>query len=252
VSFPWGFKEVTGHFGWGFARPAAQAWLAQTIGEGKMLREVAAAHPQSRELKGRGPVYVIPGVGAGAEWVVRPYRRGGRVAAPLLGDRYLRGGLPRPLAEVGASQEAIRRAIPTPPVIAGAIYPSGPFYRADLVTEFVPRSRTLAAVFFHHLPANAATRIHALRAAGQLIGRMANKGLEHPDLNAKNILLVPDKGLLLGLVLDLDRCRVGDPIPPLRMLRRLEQSMRKLASATGDPLTDKEWADLRNAVNVTA
>jgi 3-deoxy-D-manno-octulosonic acid kinase len=247
VSIPWGFNVVNGPHGWGITRPVAQEWVARVLGEGRTLRDVAAAHPEARELSGRGPVYVIPG--AGTEWLVRPYRRGGRLAAPLLGDRYLRAGLPRPIAEAAASQEAIRRAIPTPPVIAGTIYPSGPFYRADLVTEYVPRSRDLATVFFR-LPANPSTRTHALRAAGQLIARMASKGLVHPDLNAKNILLVPDKGVLVGLVLDLDRCWVEAPLPPARMLHRLEHSMKKLAAASGEPLTDKEWAELRNAVHV--
>lgn len=241
----WGFKNVQGPSGWGFARPAVEAWLSRTLRDGRTLREVAAAHPGAREMKGRGPVWVV--TEGGMDLVVRPYLRGGLVAAPLLVDRYLRVGLDRPVAEAVVSQELVRRAIPTPEVVAGAVYPAGPFYRADLVTVYIPRSRDLATVLFVPPLAPAPIRLRALQEAGRLVARLAAGGVNHPDLNARNILLVPEKGGLNALLLDLDRCRVGEPLPTKGMLKRLEHSLRKLASATGEPIEEKELWELRNA-----
>jgi 3-deoxy-D-manno-octulosonic acid kinase len=114
-------------------------------------------------------------------------------------------------------------------VVAGAIYRSTWFYRADLVTDYVPESRTLADIVF-----GGADRsdIHdALRAAGTLIGTMAAIGLEHSDLNARNILLVRERGGVDALPVDLDRCRVPE-VPretsPEPMVTRLIRSLRKI------------------------
>jgi 3-deoxy-D-manno-octulosonic acid kinase len=249
MNLPPGFYEAEGPAGWAFARPAAQAWVSEALAQGLMLRQHAAGQPQVRALEGRGPVYVVRG--GGAEWVVRPYRRGGAVAGPLLGDRYLRLGPPRPLAEAQASQEARRRAIPTPAVVAGAVYPAGPFYRADLVTEYIPDSRDLAALLFQRPPADPHERARGLREAGHLIGRMAKAGVEHPDLNAKNILLVGEKWAFTAVLLDLDRCRVDqqlDPLSPLPMLRRLERSLGNLAARAGEPLSERDREVLRQGV----
>src|SRR5204863_45148 len=91
------------------------------------------AHALGTPVFGRGPVPVL--ATPRGRWVVRRYHRGGRVAA-LLRDRYLRWGSSRPLREAHVSGELLRRGIPTPRVVAGAIYPDGAFYRADLMTEF--------------------------------------------------------------------------------------------------------------------
>jgi 3-deoxy-D-manno-octulosonic acid kinase len=214
-----------------------------------MLRQHAAGTTDVRPMEGRGPVYLVRD--GSSEWVVRPYRRGGSVAAPLLADRYLRGGVPRPVAEAYVSQEARRRAIPTPAVVAGAIYPAGVFYRADVVTEYVPDSRDLAAMLFQPPLADAHERGRALREAGQLIGRMARAGVEHPDMNAKNILMAGEKWAFTGVLLDLDRCRVDqglEPLSPYPMLLRLERSLRRLGARTNQPLTDRDWQMLRNGV----
>ena len=198
-------------------------------------------------LWGRGSVHAIPA--AGGRWVVRAYRRGGAVAGPLLGDRYLGRGSGRPVAETLASEEARRRGVPTPRVVAGAVYPAGPlFYRADLVTEFVEGGRELARVLFG-APAGADERGRALAQAGRLLARLAEAGVEHPDLNARNVLLTP--GSQEGaLVLDLDRSRVGPegvPLSPARMLARLERSLEKLGERAGRALSSEELDLLRLA-----
>src|SRR5690606_30819678 len=126
--------------------------------EAEALEVVVAALETAGTLYGyaaslRDPVRLRGrGVGCGIEapggrWVVRRYRRGGLVAR-WLGDRYLRVGLPRPIRELIASAAARRRGVATPRVIAAAVYPAGIFYRADVITEYIPDSIDLAEALF--------------------------------------------------------------------------------------------------------
>jgi 3-deoxy-D-manno-octulosonic acid kinase len=227
-----------------FAAPEVEAWVRRALADAGRLYEAALAHAEfSLEGRARVPVVHTPR----GRWVVRRYHRGGRVAGPLLRDRYLRVGRPRPLVEASASHETRRRGIATPRVMAGAVYPIGPFYRADLVTEFVANGGDLARALFHDARPPA-ERSEILRTVGALIARAAAAGIEHADLNAKNVLLDSTAGGATPLLLDLDRCRVlppgmaGDPIP---MLERLERSLRKHADRTGKPLGNAEWTSLR-------
>ena len=223
-----------------FAAPEIEAWVRTTLVGGKRLYE-AAAQEAVALLEGRGPVPVVS-TRLGC-WVVRRYRRGGWVAAPLLGERYLRVGVERPLREAEASAEARRRGIATPRVVAGAVYRSGPFYRADLITEFVAEASDLAHALFRAEHSDT-ERAEILYAVGTLIGRSAAAGIEHSDLNAKNVLLEHGLGGPVPLLLDLDRCRVlppgvaGNPTP---MLERLARSLRKHSELTRRELGLGEW-----------
>ena len=137
VSLPDGYVPVEGLGAWGFARSDAVAWASEVLASGATLHAWAGAHPGRRELAGRGRTWAVPaprpGPGGARGWVVRHYRRGGAVAR-WLRDRYLALGEARPVAELRASLEAARRGVPTPGVVAGAVYPAGALYRADLVT----------------------------------------------------------------------------------------------------------------------
>ena len=237
--------------------PVAQPWVQTTLGEGGTLYASAAAADDVLELRGRGPVYAFAAPD-GSRWVARRYRRGGAVAS-LLGERYVRSGAPRPFREMNATDEARRRGIPAPRVLAAAVYPDGPFYRGDLVTEYIAGTRDLAALLFGAAAPEAGAgagvaeedpqlREAALRDAGHLLARMARAGVEHPDLNAKNVLLEERDGRVSAFLVDLDRVRVhppGEALPPEPMRSRLERSLRKFERATGRRLGEAEWRALR-------
>lgn len=184
---------------------------------------------------------------------MRHYHRGGAVASAL-GDRYLRLGVPRPFREFAAGDALAAAGVPTPRVVGAAVYPAGPFYRGDLVTEWVPGSRDLAHVLF---PADdpAATAegavgapgavgerpgVAAMRATGRLLRLAHERGLDHPDLNIKNILIVGEAEEPEAMVLDLDRARVlGRPVSERRrrrMIGRFWRSVRKWEAAKGAAL----------------
>lgn len=203
-------------------------------------------------------MYVVPTPG-GVRWAVRHYQRGGAVAS-LLGDRYARIGEPRPFRELRLGRTLEELEVPTPAHIGAAVYPAGPFYRGDLVTRFVPDSRDLAAVLFPGLTLDttageagktaetaengeaAETRpavdpAVAMESAGRLIRLLHDRGVNHPDLNLKNVLLAGDP--VRALILDLDRATLQARLPARarhRMLDRFWRSARKWETQTGRPL----------------
>ncbi len=194
----------------------------------------AARQPEARLLHGgRGNTWVVP-TEAG-EWVVRHAFRGGIVAG-LLRDRYLRRGEPRPYAELRVSYGLRQHRIETPAVVAFAIYPAGPFYRADVITEYVPDSADLAALTFGDARLAPGARVAAWRAAGHLLRRTWNAGLVHSDLNLRNILIAGEPDSPKAWLIDLDRAvlrgdmAAGDRVA---MQRRLNRSREKLEEQYG-------------------
>jgi 3-deoxy-D-manno-octulosonic acid kinase len=237
--------------------PALRRWLA----EHGTLMAAAEAHPDAVALEGRGRVAVVPGPavpeGAPAErWVVRHYHRGGAVASAM-GDRYLRLGAPRPFRELGMLEAVRALGVPAPAPVGAAVYFAGPFYRGDLVTVWVPDSIDLATLLFPPpagappvaaAPADAGVAGHAdaMRAAGRLVRLLHDRGVVHPDLNLKNVLLAAGvdgtggDGEPRALVLDLDRATLGDGAVPDRarraMLDRFWRSARKWERRAGRAL----------------
>ena len=254
MKVPDGFVPVGGMAADGFARPeAAEAIRHELVRWGSLARAGAHAADTLR-LQGRGAVYAVPAPDGG-RWVIRRYRRGGWMA-PLLGDRYLRRGPGRPLVETRASEAARARGIATPRVVAGVVYPSGAFYRADLVTEWVPDAQDLASLLFPADGGSAAGAPYDPRAllagAGMLAVRLARAGIRHRDLNAKNVLVAPPGAEpdARFLVLDLDRATVHAPgsLDVRPMGARLERSLRKFERGMGRQVPDDAWHALTSAL----
>jgi len=157
-------------------------------------------------------------------------------------DRYLRVGRPRPFRELEASCLARGRGIRTPAVVAGATYLDGPYYRCDLVTEVVPGVRTLADLLHQH----DGTRgwLVTMARAGTLVRALAEAGVFHIDLNARNILMADDP-TDDAWVVDLDRARIlprASSSASERMQIRLTRSIVKIGTPTGEHLRDAEIA----------
>jgi 3-deoxy-D-manno-octulosonic acid kinase len=255
-----GFQEVERPGARALARTEAAPWVRYVLEGGGSLHAAAASDRSALILEGRKPVFVIPAKlprdqrPSGAErWAVRSFARGGRVLPALLGDRFLRSGSPRPFHETFVSEGARLRGVPTPRIMAAAVYPRGLLYRADLVTEFVPDASNLVEALFDTRrkgAGGAAERLDALRAAGSLVRAMARAGLQHGDLHAGNILLQWEGAAPRALILDLDRARLrprGSLPSTGPMIRRLRRSMRRWEGRTGLRLSEREWSTLEEA-----
>jgi len=256
---PAGYERCSADHATALVVSAAASWLDGVFGQGLTLHDWARGVGGAETLSGRGTVYAVdapvPGPDRRRRWAVRHYCRGGHVVR-VLGDRYVaprRPRLTRPEAELRASAAARARGVPTPAVIAGAWYPSGLFYRADLVTELVPGAKSLAAVLFATARDERATE--ALTAAARLVRELGHHGVRHTDLNAMNIILTSDGSVPTPHVIDLDRAGISDaPGPALArsMRNRLERSLRKLGASSGRPLSRAEWSAFHAAFGEAA
>jgi 3-deoxy-D-manno-octulosonic acid kinase len=204
-------------------------------------REHWAAKQGLREVAGgRGSVAFLS---AGDDrWVLRHYRRGGFIAN-LSRDRYIWLGRSRTrsFAEWRLLADLRARGLPVPAPIA-AHYERGLLtYRADLITEQLPSTRTLSdAITGASLPQDTWRRI------GETIAQFHREGVHHADLNAHNILLDPNSGGVY--VLDFDRGRIrargsweGE------VLGRLKRSLEKIRGQRADVrFGDEDWHALQS------
>jgi len=185
---------------------------------------------------GRASIAVIS---AGEErWVLRHYRRGGLIARISL-DRYLWLGevRTRSFAEWRLLAELQRRGLPVPAPVAARYVRSGLTYRADLITEHLPHSRTLARAI-----TGAQLSREQWAAIGRTIAAFHREGVHHADLNAHNILLDQAAAPKVYL-LDFDRGRIrARGAWEQGVLARLRRSLDKIkAQRPNAAFGEREW-----------
>ncbi|MCI0509933.1 3-deoxy-D-manno-octulosonic acid kinase [Chromohalobacter marismortui] len=152
------------------------------------------------EAPGRGAsLFVTHG---DERWALRPYRRGGLIAR-LSDARYAWTGLERTRAfrEMRLTAELKRRGLPVPTPVAAAVWHHTLSYEAALITRLIPDVTALAERLPTATPA-------LLRRVGHTVRRFHDAGLDHVDLNARNLLVDADDGIWL---IDFDRCRLRTP-----------------------------------------
>lgn len=180
----------------------------------------------------------------GSRWVLRHYRRGG-LMAKLSQDSYLWTGAnrTRSFAEWRLLAELRRRGLPVPAPIA-AHYARGLLtYRADLITELLPGTRTLANVITGYDLPEAGWRV-----VGATIAVFHREGVHHADLNANNILLGENETNVY--LLDFDRGRIEARGPWEQVvIARLRRSLEKIKGQRADVrFGEREWQWLATAV----
>jgi len=201
-----------------------------------------------RWWQGRGKVIDSPeGRGSAAfidadarRLVLRHYRRGGWMAR-LMDDRYLWRGeaLTRSFVEWHLLYVMHRAGLPVPlPIAAGYVRTGRNSYRADLLTEQIPGTSSLA----RRLRSGPLT-LTAWIAIGRCLRRFHDDGIYHADLNAHNVLL--DHSETVWLV-DFDRGRLRHPgywcdANLVRLRRSLEKITEPLPP---EHFSDADWASL--------
>lgn len=229
------------------ARSILASAIAAALEEGS-LYDYAAHHPAARSLIGRGMVYAVPLPGGGPAVVVRRSRHGG-LFARLTGERFM--GRTRAPHELDVALHLGRLGIPTPEVLAYALYPAaGAGHRADVVTAEITGGADLATRLID--ADEEATRRALLDIAGSLLARMAAAGVRHPDLNLRNVLIAPDvNGDDEAWLLDVDRVWFDTPGAArvaTANVRRLARSARKWRRLHGLRVADADLARLASAV----
>ncbi|MGE6607936.1 3-deoxy-D-manno-octulosonic acid kinase [Halomonas sp. NPDC076908] len=159
------------------------------------------------------------------QWVLRPYRRGGLIAK-MSEKRYVWTGVERTRAfrELRLTATLFEQGLPVPKPVACRVVRFGLTYEAALITVRVPGATALAERVVNHAADDA-----LLQRVGAMIKRFHDAGLDHVDLNARNILIAPSGEPWL---IDLDRCRLRQPGNKWqnKNLARLERSLIKFKS----------------------
>lgn len=189
------------------------------------------------EACGRGTTYFIR---TGKQnFVLRHYKRGGLVARVLRDHYFWRGeAVTRAFAEWQLLYHLHRAGLPVPAPVAARYRRQGLTYTADLITERLVDSISLAdALRRRGIP------ILGWITIGRCIRSFHDLGVCHPDLNAHNILLVGDDSVYL---IDFDRGRLMKPgLWCDGNLVRLRRSLEKITYGLGpDHFSEADWHGL--------
>lgn len=189
--------------------------------------------------------------GRGAAWfvdvdwgamVLRRYLRGG-LMAKFSRDRYVWRGEEsvRSFAEFRLLQILNANGLPVPAPLAAAYWRDGRRYQAAILLTRIIDVHS----FGHRVLDDAASAPWA--ASGALIAAFHRAGLDHPDLNAHN-LLFDDAGK--GWMIDFDKARLRNPSESgwrRANLARLHRSLHKLGGSSLAAPIEAGFAHLRSA-----
>ena len=188
------------------------------------------------EASGRGSVLVVER--GGERWVLRHYHRGGFVSR-FIADHYLWLGLERTRSfrEWRVLTFLRDAGLPVPKPIAAHVHRTGSVYTADIVTEYLPGTRKLSWYLAQGIaPADCWLKI------GRLVRDVHERGVDHPDLTAHNLLLDEQGQVFL---VDFDNAQVKRPGAWQQAgLERLQRSLRKVAMETGTEFDEGAWRAL--------
>lgn len=207
--------------------------------------ETLRTHGQlSGTAQGRGNTYFFQH--EGQSLVLRHFQRGGKVAA-MGKDRYFWTGLPRTRAwrEWHLLAKLHAMGLPVPLPVAARVMRHGFYYRADLVTQCIANTVSLA----QRLRQGPLDELVWSKIAYCLY-RFHTLGVYHSDLNAHNILLdVQDEVYLI----DFDKGRIRTPATGWQQqnLARLQRSLNKLKRLEGESFsfTEQDWSLLLRIYN---
>jgi tRNA A-37 threonylcarbamoyl transferase component Bud32 len=162
--------------------------------------------------------------------LVRRYAHGGALG-PLLGDLFPSAA--RMVSELRVSAYAHRAGVPVPrPLAVRVEHVCGPLVRAYFVGELLTGALDLLAVCEAFEAGRHVPRRAVARSVGRAVARMHEAGIEHADLNLRNILVRRPFDEPAAHVIDFDCARVRGRLSTAQRaanLKRLDRSVRKRA-----------------------
>jgi 3-deoxy-D-manno-octulosonic acid kinase len=208
-------------------------WAASAVSQALYsltLHEWAARQPVREEMRGRGVIYSVdlPTIPA-TPVVVRRNLHGGLLHG-LTGELFF--APTRAPLELATSLRLAAAGIPTPEVIAYAVYPvGGIFARSDVMTRRLPTGADFPAAWQKQ---SGAGRDLMLAATARLLVALAAAGVWHADLNLKNIYIAGSDADLTACLLDVDRVTfISGSDVASRNFNRLAHSARKWRTRWG-------------------
>ncbi|MFV2054846.1 MAG: 3-deoxy-D-manno-octulosonic acid kinase, partial [Thiohalomonadales bacterium] len=127
--------------------------------------------------------------------------------------------------------------LPVPHPVAAQVKRQGMFYRADLITQKLDNSKSVADI----LRKKELTREN-WKQIGETICQFHDHGIYHSDLNAHNIMIINEKDVYL---IDFDKCGEREQAETWRQenLARLNRSLLKLKAMHQEFFfSENDWA----------
>jgi len=172
--------------------------------------------------------------------VLRRYIRGG-FPARLSRERYIFTGLDRsrPFCEFEMLRKMTEQGLPVPAPIAASVEHGWFTYRGAILMDRVVNSKTLAELLGTTAAASA-----TWRDVGRSLRQIHSAGVDHADLNARNILV--DENTRKVWLVDFDRCtfEAGKIVDGRQNLARLKRSLKKLWPGKSVSSLDDCWQAL--------
>lgn len=208
-----------------------RAWSSELVGlrlaDSTVRQSLFARSPR----RGRGAAPIVS-VGSDLSILLRRYRHGGLFGG-LTGPLLL--GPQRALAELDVTARAEAAGAPVPHVLCLVLWPvAGPLWSAVIGTREESRARDLLAVWREQPTAR--ERWTLLRGVGEAVRRLHDAGVQHPDLQVRNVLLCPEPSERI-VVIDLDRARFHASAPVSARVRASNLA-RIVRSAVKEGLLD--------------
>lgn len=137
----------------------------------------------------------------------------------------------RPFVELAVTALARERGLPVPEVLAALVARGmGPWYRGWLVTREIEGARNLWGALLEGVEGDGKRAL--LRQVGTSLRLMHASGIDHADLNLRNILVLDGAPGPEIFIIDFDKARLFEGAVPAvsarRNLRRLLRSVDKL------------------------
>jgi 3-deoxy-D-manno-octulosonic acid kinase len=205
-----------------------ETWLVLDRARAEDLIPTRLADPAVRRTlfaraarRGRG---AAPSVALGRDLsvVLRRYRHGGMLAR-LTGT--LLWGPGRPLAELAVSARAEAAGAPVPHVLCLAVWRvAGPLWSALIGTREVSDALDLHAALTRE--ADPRERLRLVREVGAAVRRLHDAGVEHNDLQLRNVVVAEDPQRILVVDLDGARFHARTPVAARRRARNLGRLVR--------------------------
>ncbi len=171
-------------------------------------------------------------------FVLKHYYRGGAVAS-ILKDRYLGFSIikSRSFREFHLLKKMNEFGLPVPQAVAAHVEKALVSYRADLITEEIKNTKTLADVL-----SESSIDVEQWKKIGACIKLFHQNNVYHADLNARNILLTESMKIYL-IDFDNSNIRIGPDSWKMDNISRLKRSLLKFKKNTdGFNFDEDDWS----------
>ncbi|MDE0033372.1 MAG: hypothetical protein OXU75_09595 [Deltaproteobacteria bacterium] len=184
--------------------------------------------PGQARYFGRAELHAVE-LADGGRALVRSCRHGG-LLRHVTRDWFVSRPL-RPFVELAVTVLARERGVPAPEVLAALVARGiGPWYRGWLVTREIEGARNLWAALLEGVDGDGKRAL--LRQVGHSLRLMHTSGIDHADLNLRNILVLDGAPGPEIFIIDFDKARLFKGTVPAararRNLQRLRRSVDKL------------------------